>query len=461
MAEVYSKRRDCDRKGTAIMPDDDQNQSNFSDDQNDSTGSDQNQDRPLNAGNTQTSSSDDQNAASQTPPSSPRPRSFGNPLAAVGNFVANMLHGDHPNLAFQPLPKPTGPVPYHLSLESVLNADQHADQLAAMRAAERMVFHTVGDTGAIQDPLILQGVVDAMTADCQAGDVTGRPAFFYHLGDVVYYTGQGVDYYNQFYDPYDHYPLPIFAIPGNHDGDVEAGGDAVPSLNAFVTNFCAPAYEITKDAGDAHRDAMTQPNVYWTLETPLATFIGLYTNVPEGGRLDDDQIAWFQSELASAPTDRALLVAMHHPVFSVDQFHAGSQYMKQVLEQAIEKTGRVPDAIFSGHVHNYQRFTCSLNGRAVPFIVAGAGGYFSLHRMQQDSNGGALQVPHEFPELGATLENYCADHHGFMRVEVTPQTLEGMYYAVPAPHERGAAQLVDSFTLDLKAHQLIPAAPGA
>ncbi len=135
--------------------------------------------------------------------------------------------------------------------------------------------------------------------------------------------------------------------------------------------------------------------------------------------------------------------------------------MKQVLEQAIEKTGRVPDAIFSGHVHNYQRFTCSLNGRAVPFIVAGAGGYFSLHRMQQDSNGGALQVPHEFPELGETLENYCADHHGFMRVEVTPQTLEGMYYAVPAPHERGAAQLVDSFTLDLKAHQLIPAAPGA
>ncbi len=414
----------------------------------------------LAAGGGQPASDDnDQSAAPQTPAAPTR--RFGNPLAAVGHFVANMLHGEHPNLAFQPLPKPTGPAPYHLSLDDVLNADHHAEQLATIRASERLVFHTVGDTGAIQSPLILQGVVGAMTADYEASDATARPAFFYHLGDVVYYTGQGVDYYNQFYDPYDHYPLPIFAIPGNHDGDVDAGGDAVPSLNAFVTNFCSPTYEITKDAGDTHRDAMTQPNVYWTLETPLATFIGLYTNVPEGGRLDADQIAWFQSELASAPIDKALLVAMHHPIFSVDQFHAGSQYMKQVLEQAIEKTSRVPDAIFSGHVHNYQRFTCNLSGRDVPFIVAGAGGYFSLHRMQKASDGGTLQVPHEFPELAVTLENYCADHHGFVRVEVTPRTLKGMYYAVPAPHESGPARLVDSFTLDLKTHQLIPAASGA
>lgn len=462
------------------MPDDDQNQSTFpADDQSGSTGDEQSQDQPSSADDAQAGSSDGQSqaasaggdqpvsnedgqsGAAQSSPSSPQPRRFGNPLAAAGNLVANMQHEEHPNLAFQPLPKPMGPAPYHLSLDDVLNADQHADQLAAIRAAQQMVFHTVGDTGAIQDPLILQGVVNGMIADCQGGDAAAQPAFFYHLGDVVYYTGQSVDYYNQFYDLYDHYTLPIFAIPGNHDGDVEAGGDASPSLNAFVTNFCASTPEITKDAGDTHRDAMTQPNVYWTLETPLATFVGLYTNVPEGGKLDDDQIAWFQSELANAPADKALIVAMHHPIFSVDQYHAGSQYMKQVLEQAVEKTGRVPDAVFSGHVHNYQRFTYNLNGRDVPFIVAGAGGYFSLHTMQKDPNGGTLQVPYALPELGATLENYCADHHGFMRVEVTPQTLKGMYYAVPAPHESGSAQMVDSFTLDLQAHRIVPAAPSA
>lgn len=42
--------------------------------------------------------------------------------------------------------------------------------------------------------------------------------------------------------------------------------------------------QITKDAGDAWRTAMIQPNVYWTLEAPFVTIIGLYTNLPEGGQ---------------------------------------------------------------------------------------------------------------------------------------------------------------------------------
>ena len=29
------------------------------------------------------------------------------------------------------------------------------------------------------------------------------------------------DYYAQFYEPYAHYDVPIFAIPGNHDGEVD------------------------------------------------------------------------------------------------------------------------------------------------------------------------------------------------------------------------------------------------
>jgi hypothetical protein len=294
-----------------------------------------------------------------------------------------------------------------------------------------------------------------MAADYQIADVTARPAFFYHLGDVVYFTGDGVEYFNQFYDPYDHYPSAILGIPGNHDGDIAV--DSNPSLAAFVRNFCAPAPAITKDAGEAHRDAMTQPNVYWTLEAPFVTLIGLYSNVPDGGKLDNTQIAWFESELANAPTDKALILAVHHPIYSADQYHAGSKYIQGVLEQAITKTGRVPDAVFSGHVHNYQRFMSTINGRDVPFIVAGAGGYWSLHTMQKDQNGNALQAPYTFPESGATLESFCADHHGYMRVEITPLTLKGEYYSVPRPQESWSAPatLVDSFTLDLKAHRLV------
>ena len=42
-----------------------------------------------------------------------------------------------------------------------------------------------------------------------------KPAsFLYHVGDVVYYMGEINRYFDQFYEPYEHYPAPIFAIPG-------------------------------------------------------------------------------------------------------------------------------------------------------------------------------------------------------------------------------------------------------
>jgi len=53
---------------------------------------------------------------------------------------------------------------------------------------------------------------------------------------------------------------------------------------------------------------------------PKANFIGLYTNVPEGGIVQDDQKSWLVSELKHAARDhgKALFVCLHHPVFSAD-----------------------------------------------------------------------------------------------------------------------------------------------
>ncbi len=376
-------------------------------------------------------------------------RNFSNPLATTPGVQVSVKHIEHPNLAFQNLPQPTGPQPYHLTLDQVLPG-----RIAAIQEAGTLIFHAAGDSGGIKSPQAQQAVANQMVADCRGADVASRPAFFYHLGDVVYFFGQGREYYSQFYDPYQLYPAPIFAIPGNHDGEV--ADDTQQSLAAFVTNFCAQTPVITKDAGDTHRHAMTQPHVYWTLEAPFATFIGLYTNVPEGGRLDDAQIAWFASEMVNAPTDKALIVAMHHPCYSADLYHAGSQYMVQQLEQAIQSSGRVPYAVLSGHVHNYQRFTRTINGREVPFIVAGAGGFWSLSSMQKDDNGNPLQTPYHFSDLGVILASFCDDHYGYLLMEVSPHTLKGQYFAVPGLGEvRGTpVRCIDTFTLDLKAHKL-------
>src|SRR5579859_3522441 len=262
----------------------------------------------------------------------------------------------YPVRQFRPLPTPPGPAPYHLSLAETLPPER----IEQIHAAGHVVFHTVGDTGGVESPEPQVIVMKHMEQDFAGSDPSVQPAFLYHLGDIAYYYGEASQYYPQFYEPAEHYPAPIFAIPGNHDGDVF--NEAVPTLTAFLNNFCAPTPRHNKEAGDALRDAMTQPNVYWTLETPLATFIGLYSNVPEGGKLDDEQIAWFEAELTQAPTDKALIIAVHHPVYSADSHHSGSHYIGELLDQAITKTGRKPDLVLTAHVHNYQRFTRQLDG---------------------------------------------------------------------------------------------------
>ena len=366
---------------------------------------------------------------------------------------ASRVHSSYGHQPFRPLPAPTGPYPYHLSLASVLPPGA----IGADPQSSRVIFHVVGDSGGIKTPVPQMNVARQMELDLARAVDGMRPSFLYHLGDVVYFYGEAQEYYPQFYDAYAQYEAPIFAIPGNHDGDLspQMQQNSVPSLDAFVRNFCATIPHHTADAVDAQRSAMNQPNVYWTLETPVATIIGLYTNVPDGGRLDDDQITWLKSELSSAPNDRFLLVAMHHPIFSLDDHHSGSAYMQQVLDEAVAETQRIPDAVFAGHVHNYQRFTRAWNGRQVPFIVAGAGGYHNLHHVakpvMQGLLAGAVKMPYTLTDnSGATFVTYCDDRFGFLRLDLTATTLKGEYYAVGGFGDPATAQdeLIDSFTLD-------------
>jgi|HubBroStandDraft_1064217.scaffolds.fasta_scaffold02043_4 hypothetical protein len=370
-----------------------------------------------------------------------------------------------PSYPFQPLPPPNGSAPYRYDLSQLLSA---AD-VQEITNAGVLVFHTVGDTGDYRGQQ-QTFVAEMMTQDAQNLPANNKPAFFYHLGDVIYFAGDIIRYPDNFYLTYKDYPGFIVAIPGNHDcqPDDPTDGPGDPNktpLDGWVQNFMAqdPSQPGSNKTGTA-RTPMDLPNVYWTFTTPFATIIGLFSNVGEDqAEIHPDQVAWFQGELKAADPNRALIVTIHHPPFSGDDEHSGSSVADQVLMSGFQATGRYPNLVLSGHVHNYQRFTNVVQGPKgqlqIPYVVAGAGGYTNLGPMQK-VNGALPKVPLAVGS-GLTLVQYDASNFGFLRLTVSKTQIVGTYMS--APYVVGAtpaAKVVDSFTVDLVKNTVVTGAGG-
>jgi acid phosphatase type 7 len=343
---------------------------------------------------------------------------------------------------FQPLPEPTGIYPFRLGIEEVLNTV--SDQ--------KMIFHVSGDTGNVKYPNFQGKIVHEMSLQFQEGKSReDNPLFFYHLGDVVYNHGEEEHYFKQFFEPYKNYPAPVFAIPGNHDGDVRSDVVSPPkSLAAFKKVFCDTQPQVLSIAGNTQRTTNIQPNVYWTLKTPLANFIGVYSNVPKFGVITEEQKKWFMEELVACRNEagKALIVCLHHSPYSADINHGSSLPMQIFLNEAFEKTSITPDIVFSGHVHNYQRFSKYFpGGKIVPFIVAGAGGYADLHTLADLDDP---EFSRDSPLLNDVyLEKYCDQCHGFLKIAIERTdeglTILGEYYSIPEPEKNSQASLFDRF----------------
>jgi hypothetical protein len=226
------------------------------------------------------------------------------------------------------------------------------------------------------------------------------------------------DYYAQFYEPYAHYTPPIFSIPGNHDGEVD-DPTVQTSLDGWVDYFMQSVPDVDPISKDAPRIGLDLPNVYWTLTTPLATIVGMYTNVPEHGSIDSTQQQWLTNEFATADKKLPLILALHHPIYSFDVYHSGSSKMADALENAIRDTGRVPNLVLSGHVHDYQRIEQTITPDGpTPFIVCGNGGYHNLHQVHSDPGDKA-------EDTGAVLK-YAAVKWGFMTLTIDKDHISGV-----------------------------------
>jgi len=228
-----------------------------------------------------------------------------------------------------PKPPPAGQKPLNFSAIDGKENDR-------ILSSEKMSFAMVGCSG---DPL--KGKKTKAVAKAIIADDT---SFFYHLGDIIYME-QGSDatpdaaeadtpelWNSQFYAPYKKYPRRIVSVPGNHDGKNTP-------IDNYMDAFCAPPSKWPapwKGNTTDKRPAMIQPYVYWRFDTPLAYFVGLYSNIVNGGMLDDPttyrdfkegpQYQWLVAELkAIAVANRknspkkAVLLVVHYPPYSERQ----------------------------------------------------------------------------------------------------------------------------------------------
>jgi len=214
---------------------------------------------------------------------------------------------------------------------------------------------------------------------------------------------------------------------------------------------------------------MTQPGVFFTLQAPFLRVIGLYTNTGEGqtsgvlagGNLGNSQLDFLNSQLAAAAADRksgqifALAIATHHPPFTASSGHAPSPQMLQQIDAACTQAGILPDIHLSGHAHLYERFTRTLQGHAIPYLVVGTGGYYNLSGEKTDAKGQPTTVVRDATDASGnplSLASSTSTNFGYLRLTVSAAEIQGQFVTV-AP-QGGARATFDSFTVDLNAHKV-------
>ena len=383
-----------------------------------------------------------------------------------------------------------------------------------IKTSGSMSFHTVGCTGNYSDHVAQRQVAAAMASQInlktgkikKEGEVS--PSFFYHLGDIAYKDEDDTDpkrsmqsliYNTQFYQPYANYPRSIFAIAGNHDGKYSQNPDKSP-IDHFLSNFCSSSRGVSPDNTTDKRPTMTQPHLYWRLDTPLATIIGLYTNVANGGILDypypiheadpgfqekhfRPQYHWLVAQLKEIGalnsvkgSRKAILIALHYPPYSATSNFAqrgdttvGPTGVKDApapaafLAQAFEESGVRPDLILCAHTHLYQRLTYTFaDGYQIPYVVAGSGGH-SVDRIIEKCDGSldstvpktpcACPPPPNYAIPAGnrlTLEAYNDTDFGFCKITLTKGTISGQFFKAV----NSQPILGDAFLLDLQTHKL-------
>jgi Calcineurin-like phosphoesterase len=254
-------------------------------------------------------------------------------------------------------------------------------------------FLLLGDTG--EGDMSQYAVVPCLMARSEGTD------FAVIASDVIYPEGEIDGYADKFFRPYQGYPKPIYALPGNHDW--------YDDLNGFMRIFCAapepppeprvplwplrpwlrsliwrrsgPADEAALAAGQALRgrpeQQAVQPGPYWMIDTPSLRIIAIDPGI--GGRLDAAQGEWFRR--VSAGSKPKLLIT-GKPIYRDNRHYPCPIEGGGTVDDVARDPRRGFVAVIGGDIHNYQRYPVQVGDRVLHYFVAGGGGAF-MHATHQ------------------------------------------------------------------------------
>lgn len=286
----------------------------------------------------------------------------------------------------------------------------------------RVSFVLAGDTGeGDMSQLVTIPLLDRLSAQTD---------FMVIASDVIYPAGGAQNYVQNFYDVYDGYRKPIYAVPGNHDW--------YDGLSGFMFHLCGaetvpPAPRVSpfsraglrellwhrppqldasrRTALRARRDARPasgQPAPYWLLDTGPLQVVGIDTGIT--GEIDRDQAAWLRRVSAASRKPKILITGK--PLYVDDRRHAGA--IEDEPGRTVDDVVRDPAcnyvAAIGGDIHNYQRYPVDVgDGRVVQYLVSGGGGAFmhATHTIPRVSLAGVREQDFRcYPLRGDSLSFY-------------------------------------------------------
>jgi hypothetical protein len=247
-------------------------------------------------------------------------------------------------------------------------------------------FIVAGDTG--------EGDASQWAVVPRIEQIAAQTHFMVIASDVIYPAGGVDDYENKFFRPYERYPRPIYAVPGNHDW--------YDGLTGFMFHLCGQRTPPPKaDAGPrsalgrllwrkakrpdpakvadmlrfraAPEQRSAQASPYWVIDTGPLQLVGIDTGITNV--VDRDQGDWLRAVSVASRKPKILITGK--PIYVDGRYQPGEIEGGGTVDDVVRDPAANYVAAIGGDIHNYQRYPVRLpGGRVIMYLVSGGGGAF-------------------------------------------------------------------------------------